>query len=331
MIAHFVEHEAGQAAPAVLRYGGPFGVAIFFVISGFVIHHATADRPIDPLGFALRRVARVVPLYWATTLLVAGIAAIAPQLYRTTTIDTGALVRSLLFIPYDQPAGSGDWRPLFKLGWTLNYEMAFYAGMLAVGWLARRWQRAAALTLLAGALLLRARFPIDAGNPLAFYASHHLLLFVAGLWIADLWRAGVLVRGGTPLAIAAVLPAAMLTIAYYRSDAGPSLMIAASVAVLVAALCLERFVAREIRPVAWIGDISYSLYLLHMFVVGAAWAIAHRLAPGPIGGVGAVIVVVVGSAATLILSHASFRWFETPINRAGASVARRIEQRRRRS
>ena len=48
-------------------------------------------------------------------------------LFKTTTADAKHLLLSLLFIPAPDPQAASDWRPLFKLGWTLNYEMFFYA------------------------------------------------------------------------------------------------------------------------------------------------------------------------------------------------------------
>jgi exopolysaccharide production protein ExoZ len=57
-------------------------------------------------------------------------------------------------------------------------------------------------------------------------------------------------------------------------------MSAAAIAIVGGALVLES--ARALKPVAllhYLGDASYSVYLFHLFAVGAGWAIAHRLWP----------------------------------------------------
>ena len=53
---------------------GPFGVDIFFVISGFVMVYSSErlfGQPGAPITFFARRLARIVPLYWAATTILA--------------------------------------------------------------------------------------------------------------------------------------------------------------------------------------------------------------------------------------------------------------------
>ena len=51
---------------------GAAGVDIFFVISGFIMWITTASERITPASFAVNRIIRIVPLYWAMTLLLYG-------------------------------------------------------------------------------------------------------------------------------------------------------------------------------------------------------------------------------------------------------------------
>ena len=102
---------------------GAFGVDIFFVISGFVI--AYVSRTDTPARFMLKRLFRIIPLYWSATVLVFLVACLAPWALKSTTNDLGDLIKSLLFIPYMKDSGAVQ--PVLFLGWTLNYEMFFYA------------------------------------------------------------------------------------------------------------------------------------------------------------------------------------------------------------
>lgn len=103
---------------------GWLGVILFFVISGFIMVTVTGESRFSARDFLRRRFIRVVPMYWAATLIAALLALAVPHLFKTTVYDTGEVVLSLLFIPFYNPA-SGGIHPLYKLGWTLNYEVFF--------------------------------------------------------------------------------------------------------------------------------------------------------------------------------------------------------------
>lgn len=100
---------------------GIFGVDIFFVISGFVMMLSTSNNSDN---FMLKRIIRIVPLYWMATLGTFAIATVAPILLTSTDASLIDLAKSLFFIPFDKN-GVGH-QPIFGLGWTLNYEMYFY-------------------------------------------------------------------------------------------------------------------------------------------------------------------------------------------------------------
>jgi Acyltransferase family len=74
---------------------GPFGVDLFFVISGFVMVYSSErlfGQPGAPITFFVRRLARIVPLYWlATTVLVWFVVPYA---------STKAVLGSLFFAPH---------------------------------------------------------------------------------------------------------------------------------------------------------------------------------------------------------------------------------------
>ena len=106
---------------------GPFGVDLFFVISGFVMVYSSErlfGQPGAPITFFVRRLARIVPLYWlATAVLVWFVVPYA---------STKAVLGSLFFAPHIPSEA-----PLLFVGWTLIFEMFFYA-VFAIALLAKR-------------------------------------------------------------------------------------------------------------------------------------------------------------------------------------------------
>ena len=83
----------------------------------------------------LRRFARIAPLYWLATLAVVVVAALAPALLKCSLLSGPHIGASLAFIPMRSPAFPDNYWPLVILGWTLNYEMAFYAVFAVTLWL----------------------------------------------------------------------------------------------------------------------------------------------------------------------------------------------------
>ncbi|GHU16170.1 acyltransferase [Spirochaetia bacterium] len=113
-------HYANYAFPA-LAFGG-FGVDIFFIISGFIIAFMVSKNTDN---FIIKRIIRIVPLYWIATFITILLAVIFPKWFNNTTIEFSAIIKSLLFIPYK----IGSSGPVILAGWTLNCEMLFYLVM----------------------------------------------------------------------------------------------------------------------------------------------------------------------------------------------------------
>jgi exopolysaccharide production protein ExoZ len=82
---------------------GRLGVEVFFVISGFIITTIAGDGRFDPRVFLNRRARRIIPTYWAATLLITALAIALPSQFRTTVPTIEGLLKSLLFIPSQEP------------------------------------------------------------------------------------------------------------------------------------------------------------------------------------------------------------------------------------
>lgn len=121
VIGHSLHDYDAIAARAGLPADGAIfnwgcGVDIFFVISGFIMVHVASDdftKPHAGANFILKRIARIVPLYWSMTTLVIVGGIIAPRLLNEPIGGVWHAVASYLFIPDKRAAGrdsAQSWR-----------------------------------------------------------------------------------------------------------------------------------------------------------------------------------------------------------------------------
>ena len=100
---------------------GAFGVDVFFTISGFMAMFTTYS---DTSCFLRKRFIRILPLYYLVTFITYFAYLFRPEFFASTNASPVSLVKSLFFIPFD--IGGGVIQPLVRVGWTLNCEMLFY-------------------------------------------------------------------------------------------------------------------------------------------------------------------------------------------------------------
>jgi exopolysaccharide production protein ExoZ len=274
-------------------------VDVFFVISGFIMWVVSYQRPPTPGGFLLRRIERIVPLYWAVTLGTAAAAIIAPFAFPRMTPSLSHVLGSILFVPHRDPTGAVY--PLIAPGWSLNYEMFFYL-IFSVGLLLSAGRR---LLLVVGALLVCVAagrlFPSD--QPLwATYTDPLMLEFVAGMLLGAAytaefrlppWLAGLLVAGG--LAGFAATFAAPNANEHWRLLVwgAPALMLVSGAIFLERSRGVPRWPALHL-----VGDASYSIYLVHALAISFVARVVMR--PGAPVALELAAFIVAGLAAGLV-------------------------------
>lgn len=325
-MVHHAQHEAailaartGAAFAPAAWLPWPAGVDVFFVISGFIIVHASAPfygRADGRRRFAAHRIARLVPLYWLVSAAYLGLSLAAPSLLSGEggLPDAGRILASFLFVPTARPDGSV--LPLYGLGWTLNYEMAFYA-LFALGLGFGRRGAVAWIALALGALVLAARRVPPPPVPVVFWGDPIVLEFVLGAGLALARAEGL--RLGAPLRLALAAAGLALLAAAPAEPLSRPLAWGGPAALLVAAAALGRD-----RPepgsasvaTAWaarLGDASYALYLLHPFVLRAGREALARTGLAVWLGPGPSLVVMV--ALTVPVALVAYRLVERPLTR----------------
>jgi exopolysaccharide production protein ExoZ len=307
------------------------GVQLFFAISGFIMVATTAESfgsGAAAVDFMRRRTIRIVPLYWLVTSGALAVALLAPSLSKAPPGDHLYIAASYLFIPYTRLGG--DVRPLATPGWTLNLEMLFYVVFAVALLLPRR----RGLTLVFGSLGLLVAAQVAGilpGTALNFWGDPIVLGFLFGVVTGIAYVNGLRVT---------MLLAAMLTvvgfIALFHAQI-PGLredniwqrlaaVVPASAIVFAFALAPQIDERRRLWwPALLIGDASYSLYLLHEFLLRPlhiVWAktVLHVVPLWTFIPVGIVMVV----AASLAL----YWLYEKPVTRWLNALTRRRKPRR---
>lgn len=290
------------------------GVDIFFVVSGFIMVHASeglfGKRDASRL-FLTRRLIRIVPLYWSATTLFLLAGLMLPGALNSAPPDAAQIIGSYLFWP--MRSATGLVQPIYSLGWTLNYEMLFYA----LFGLALALPRAAVVPAVTAMLIVLVATEALSGPlplPFGFWGQPIVLEFAAGMGLALLRRRGFRLRAearwsGVALAIAILLLAAQLP----GGDAPwASFALRGSAAVLLVAAASSgsgnSAPSALVRGLAHLGDASYALYLVHPFVIRGLRELFIRVAPGWPG-----LFVVVALLAALVASVTVYRHFERPI------------------
>lgn len=248
---------------------GQYGVAAFFVISGFVISHSLYDRRIT-LGvfkrFTIRRSLRLDPPYW---LAIAGFIAYAIYIDGKPITDY-SVTQVLAHMFYMQDLLS---KPAVSIVfWTLCLEVQFYiayAALLLVGQNrpAEPFQGRQTALLLCAATLVSLLWPLGLGPemPRGLFPPlwHGFLVGVWAYWASREPR-------GAPVLF--LYSAAIIAGSFLAGKPGFSTVCAVTALFLYAA-SMSRYLYSGLnwRWLQLLGLVSYSLYLTHVPATNAAF------------------------------------------------------------
>ena len=289
---------------------GAVGVPIFFVISGIVMVVAARALPAGlagAQGFLLRRIVRVVPLWWLALTVKIAIAVAKPELVNHNHFQVDYALKSFFFIPYF--TGDRAVVPLHGVGWTLLHEMYFYLLFSLALWMRVQpviWVSA----FIVGICVLGHFLQIDAAWWVI--ATHPAnLQFVLGMVLAQAllspaWvgmRRHLLAGCLALLALGISLPPMAEQVHFTY----PVLLVFAAATLWLVDLRLPRGLQWAVK----LGDSSYSLYLFHPFIAPAMVLLVARLTPQTGAGTNMIIAFIV----TTMLAHVLHRVVEVPMVR----------------
>ncbi len=315
MLMQYTDRHGAFCRFASMWHTGAAGVDLFFIISGFVMVQSTQGR-FQQIGsskeFILRRLIRIVPLYWLYTSVML-ILVLLPFTLKNQVFSGIYTVQSYLFIPAINPANGLD-LPLLAQGWTLSYEMYFYAVFALLLCFHQRFLLPAISTLF----LLSAAIGLWLGtqNPILKVLTSPLLLeFVFGCCLARLIE-----TRNIPTLICYGMIACGLTALWYSQNLDHNVelrLVAWGIpAFFLTAGCVflekngnERFAKRHILTA--LGNSSYSTYLIHTFIILCVGTMLKRniilhVVPNDLLAVSSVVVCLIAGYFSYIYLERNF-------------------------
>lgn len=278
VVCHSAFYSKERLDSGTISYNlGANGVPLFFVISGFVMMIA-AEKMHNADGawklFAIRRIVRIVPLYWfATSVKLFTLLAVA-SLVLHAQVDWLYIVKSYFFVP-DMNVDN-EIKPLLAVGWTLLFEMFFYA-IFTLALLVRVDAVKFTAPILI-ALAVASIFKSDTWNvALAFYADPIVLNFLWGMLTARLMQRGVLIERSAAVVIL-LLSLGYLFFPRFPEYGNTITYGLASFGVVYCCASLENGLKFTVpRGLVFLGAASYSIYLFHPLTAPAVPEVFKRL------------------------------------------------------
>lgn len=272
-----------------------YGVAIFFVLSGFIISLVTQNNVDD---YAIKRLLRVAPMYWTATLLFAFAVAFGllnPLYVLPTWFDLASqgqlsgwflnqakstftfeytiyIIESLSFLPMLRPQ-------LLGVGWTLVHEVFFYAVFGCCISISRKHAPAIAAAAMLAIMLFRYLAGDFGGTIFSTYGNEVNIYFAEGIALFYIWRKSEDIFFSRTVAGIAVCLVSLSTVAISLSaEEITAAKFLAPPAVVATALVAERAGLRcRNRIFLLIGDASYSIYLTHLFIIEPLRTIGQQI------------------------------------------------------
>ncbi len=245
-----------------LFHFGNAGVDFFFVLSGFIIfyvHSSDIGRPQRLAHYLWQRTTRIYPIYWVVTSFVAA-TLVAKQDW--AALNLHRVVDTVFLLP-------GPQGPLLGPAWTLILEVAFYVVFAIAIVSARAGLFVALAVLVLAAIGLDRHFPADTFSQNA-YAYEFALGVLAAFAVKRSWPGPGWSWG--------IVGAVIFAFGAWRVDAGivdpasnqARLWFGIASFLLLVGLAKAELEGRLKIPALgnYLGAASYSIYLVHVIVVG---------------------------------------------------------------
>lgn len=297
----------------ILFDAGHLGVAIFFVLSGFVMMHIMSPYHVDkPYAgrFLLRRLIRLSPPYYFAIFVAVFFLVLKSKLVGGD-VHIPSLREILIHMIYAQDYAKLP--PINMSFWTLGVEVQFYfafiAIMLLADWLRRRFNLLdARLYVLGITALISLAWTFDLihtkfwpGGFIAFWYS-----FMAGALVS----LAISNKKDSYSFVAVTMMFLILIAGLIKSDPFIQIVALTSMLLLYASYANKMESWLSWRWLQGLGLISYSLYLLHSPITGSSANLVRRVLPMSIST--DLVVMMAAIISSLIAAWIAFIIIEKP-------------------
>ncbi|MEU7149359.1 acyltransferase [Streptomyces sp. NPDC045456] len=310
-------HDTSTIFPAVrgaAQYGW-LGVEVFFLISGFVICMSVWGRSLG--DFAVSRVSRLFPAYWAGILLTTLVVKMWPEVDSFRGLDRVINNLSMLQSGDDSP----DVDPVY---WTLFVELKFYLIMVVVVWCGVTYRNC---LILCGVWTAAAALAPGLNTPLltAFAMPQYAPFFIAGIVFHLMRRHGQNAVLWALIAVQLVLAQRYIDYRMATSlgkaaasalPGWPARLVIIAGFALVGAIALGAFDRIRWKWLTTAGALTYPLYLIHMNI---GMTLIHHFR----NRVSAPLLVISVTALMLVAAWLIHRFVERPFGKWLRTVLRK--------
>lgn len=305
---------------------GGIGVQIFFCISGYIVFNSTKNsspRLQSSINFIIKRLIRVFPIFAIATLIYAVKLSMQGQ-----APGLKYICMSMSFYPYIDNT-QGLVRPVLGVGWTLNYEIFFYALLTFALLLKNKFRLAfvlAAMGLFYAYFLLHPVSRTIGAHGFSLLATGWLGYFAIGMIISHqkLQLQFKLLQLSPAMSSLTIVALVLLTTVLCSKMALEELeqsVLTAVISTICLLLCInvgrtpsQQAIASNpvlIKCLAKAGDGSYSTYLFHSFLLGISGRLISKLGISLPPNIFAILMVF----STAIMGAVLFQWIESPLQK----------------
>lgn len=300
-----------------MEHIGHSGVDLFFVLSGYLIYGSLLSRQQSFLPFIARRIQRIYPVFTAVFVLYIGLSLLFPSENKIPSPATAGaiyLMQNYLLLPGLLPI-----RPMITVAWSLSYEMFYYLAVPVLVATLKLRQRSSVWRVSLSLVIAASLATVTAvlGGPT------RLIMFISGIVLFEALNHSRLGASSTAGVIALIVGLASMLLPI----ADPVGLTVKTGILFVAffVVCLACFRAPAAplprafswTPLRWLGNMSYSYYLVHSLALQGGFLVLSKVMP-PSAEEPTMFWLLLPPmlALTLLVSAPFFLWIERPFSLA---------------
>jgi peptidoglycan/LPS O-acetylase OafA/YrhL len=290
---------------------GKVGVAVFFMITGFLFISkiASKDNKINWLKLYQSRVFRIIPLYLFALSIITSIVFVNSDFQLNVTFISllKQYLRWGMFVGGSLNDFADTRLIIAGVDWTLKYEWLFYFSLPIVALLLKKFKKIGVMFIITGSIILFF-FPIS----MLFFSTKYIIYFcVGGLssYIFNHFKPNSQITGKIPSTINLIL---ILTAIFYPNTLDAFHVVIISSLFILTLLGNDLYGLFSLRASIVLGEISYSIYLLHGIVLYGIFTIINPIEFNKYNIDDFLILMPLMSVLVVIVSATTFLLIEKP-------------------